>query len=92
MRINCNRKSSSRQVKLSGEWGSQGFISDTHSSQLYGLGVTAKSAERHLAYSSIETIFNANTHILRSAHGEAIWELERKLFPNVPNFDNCGNN
>jgi hypothetical protein len=37
----------------------------------------------------METTLNIYTHAIAGAHGEAIIDLERLLFPNVPKFESA---
>ena len=60
-----------------------------HSSQLHQLGTPLKIVQQQLGHSSMETTLNIYTHAIAGANREAIVDLERLLFPNVPKFESA---
>lgn len=58
-----------------------------HTSYLHNLKVPKKIVQEQLGHASLETTFNVYTHVVEDAHREAICDLERLLFPNVPKFE-----
>jgi integrase len=58
-----------------------------HSSVLHDLGVPVKVIQQQLGHAAVETTLNIYTHVVGETQRKAIENLERVLFPNVPNFD-----
>jgi integrase len=57
-----------------------------HATVLHDLGVPVKIAQKQLGHATVETTLNIYTHAIPETHRRAVEDLERVLFPNVPNF------
>ncbi|MBI2186944.1 MAG: tyrosine-type recombinase/integrase [Acidobacteria bacterium] len=56
-----------------------------HSSLLNDLKVPVKIAQEQLGHASVSTTLNIYTHVVDASHRAAIEQVERQLFPTVPN-------
>jgi len=61
-----------------------------HASVLHNLGVPPKIAQQQLGHASVETTLNIYTHAIPESHRLAVENLERALFPVVPNCSQVG--
>lgn len=57
-----------------------------HATLLHDLGAPAKIAQEQLGHASVETTLSVYTHVIPETHRRAVEELERVLFPSVPNL------